>query len=71
VPTHALAGGDLELARTATQTALRGGDLDDTALLDMVAVCDAAGNRAQAAAYIQQILEHHSAEIEEDLPPRT
>ena len=71
VATHALATGDLELARTAAQTALRGGDVGDTGLLDMVAVCDAAGHRAEAASCVQQILEHHNAEVDEDLPPRT
>lgn len=55
----------------AAQTALTAGSSDTIALLDLMAVCDAEGNRAEADLYIQRIMANHDAEVEEDLPPRT
>jgi hypothetical protein len=71
VATHYLATGQPTLARAAAQTALTAGSTDDIALLDLVAACDAEGNKAEADRYIQRILANHDAEVEEDLPPRT
>lgn len=71
VATDALAKGDVATAETAARTALRAGDTGDIAMLDMVAVCDATGRDAEAAAFVQRVLDNHEAEVEEDLPPRT
>lgn len=71
VATHHLAAGRPELAATAAQIALMAGSADDVALLDLVAACDAQGNRAEADRLVQRILANHDAEVEEDLPPRT
>jgi hypothetical protein len=71
VATHHLAAGEPAFARAAAQTALTAGSSDDIALLDLVAVCDAEGNRAEADLYVQRIMANHDAEVEEDLPPRT
>jgi nucleoid-associated protein YgaU len=71
VATHHLAAGEPELARAAAQAALDAGSTDDIALLDLVAACDAQGNRAEADRIVQRILANHDAEVEEDLPPRT
>ena len=71
VATDALANDDLPTAETAARAALRAGDTGDIALLDLVAVCDAAGRNAEASAYVQRVLDNHDAEVEEDLPPRT
>lgn len=71
VATHHLAAGEPALAVTAAQVALRAGSSEDVPLLDLVAACDAQDNRAEADAYVKQILANHDAEVEEDLPPRT
>jgi nucleoid-associated protein YgaU len=71
VATHHLAAGDPASARAAAQTALNAGSTDDIALLDLVAACDAEGNRAEADRIVKRILANHDAEVEEDLPPRT
>jgi hypothetical protein len=71
VATHHLAAGEPHLARAAAQTALKAGGTDDIALLDLVAACDAEGNRAEADRIVKRILANHDAEVEEDLPPRT
>jgi hypothetical protein len=71
VATHHLAAGEPELARAAAQTALDAGSTDDVALLDLVAACDAEGNRAEADRFVKRILANHDAEVEEDLPRRT
>jgi DNA-binding SARP family transcriptional activator len=71
VATRALAEGDPARARAAAEVALRTGARDDQALLDLVAVCRAEGNRATAAGYVRQIMANHDAEVEEELPPRT
>lgn len=71
VATDALAKGDVATAEAAARTALRAGDTGDIAMLDMVAVCDATGRDAEAAAFVQRVLDNHEAEVEEDLPPRT
>lgn len=69
--THHLAAGDAAAAEQAAGAALRAGSQDDVALLDLVAASDAAGNQAQAQAYVARVLANHGAEVEEDLPPRT
>ncbi len=71
VATHHLAADEPAMAELAAHTALRAGARDDVALLDLVAACDAAGNTAEADSYVRRILANHSAEVEEDLPPRT
>jgi nucleoid-associated protein YgaU len=71
VATHHLAAGEPELAASAAHIALTAGSSEDVPLLDLVAACDAQGNRAEADAYIKRILANHEAEVEEDLPPRT
>ncbi|CCH88549.1 putative LysM domain peptidoglycan-binding protein [Modestobacter italicus] len=71
VATHHLASGEPELAAAAAQVALNAGSFEDVPLLDLVAACDAQGNRAGADAYVARILANHDAEVEEDLPPRT
>ncbi|WP_088284918.1 LysM peptidoglycan-binding domain-containing protein [Kineosporia sp. A_224] len=71
VATHHLATGRPDLAAAAAQVALAAGSTDDVALLDLVAACDAQGNRAQADRLVARILANHDAEVEEDLPPRT
>ncbi|SDY73677.1 LysM domain-containing protein [Modestobacter sp. DSM 44400] len=71
VATHHLAAGEPGLAAAAAQVALRAGSFEDVPLLDLVAACDAQGNRAAADAYVARILANHDAEVEEDLPPRT
>jgi nucleoid-associated protein YgaU len=71
VATHHLAAGEPELAAAAAHVALKAGSYEDVPLLDLVAACDAQGNRAQADAYVARILLNHDAEVEEDLPPRT
>lgn len=71
VAIHHLAAGEPELAASAAHIALRAGSSEDVPLLDLVAACDAQGNRAEADAYIKRILANHDAEVEEDLPPRT
>jgi len=48
VATHHLAADAPERAKAAALTALRAGAHDDTALLDLVAACDATGNQAEA-----------------------
>jgi nucleoid-associated protein YgaU len=69
--THHLAAGEPELAASAAQIALQAGSSEDVPLLDLVAACDAQGNRAEADAHVKRILSNHDAEVEEDLPPRT
>jgi nucleoid-associated protein YgaU len=71
VATHHLAAGEPYLAASAAHIALKAGSSEDVPLLDLVAACDAQGNRAEADAYIKRILANHDAEVEEDLPPRT
>jgi len=71
VATHHLAMGEPELAAAAAQVAMKAGSFEDVPLLDLVAACDARGNRAEADAYVARILVNHDAEVEEDLPPRT
>ncbi|MDT0276058.1 LysM peptidoglycan-binding domain-containing protein [Blastococcus goldschmidtiae] len=71
VATHHLAAGKPELAAAAAHVALKAGSYEDVPLLDLVAACDAQGNRAEADAYVARILANHDAEVEEDLPPRT
>ncbi|WP_236832889.1 hypothetical protein [Blastococcus sp. KM273128] len=71
VATHHLAAGEPELAAAAAHVALKAGSYEDVPLLDLVAACDAQGNRAEADAYVARILANHGAEVEEDLPPRT
>ncbi|HET9656956.1 MAG TPA: LysM peptidoglycan-binding domain-containing protein [Kineosporiaceae bacterium] len=71
VATHYLATGRPDLAAAAAQVSLTAGSSDDIALLDLVAACDAQGNRAEADRLITRILANHDAEVEEDLPPRT
>jgi len=71
VATHHLGNGEPERAASAAQTALRSGTYEDVPLLDLVAACDAMGNRAEADAFVARILANHDAEVEEDLPPRT
>lgn len=71
VATHHLAAGEPDLAASAAHIALKAGSSEDVPLLDLVAACDAQGNRAEADAYIKRILANHDAEVEEDLPPRT
>lgn len=71
VATHHLAVGEPALAASAAKIALKAGSSEDAPLLDLVAACDAQGNRAEADAYIKRILANHDAEVEEDLPPRT
>lgn len=71
VATHHLAAGEPGLAADAAQVALRAGSFEDVPLLDLVASCDAQGDRAEADAYVARILGNHDAEVEEDLPPRT
>ncbi|HEX8093476.1 AfsR/SARP family transcriptional regulator [Jatrophihabitans sp.] len=71
VATHHLAAGEPELAASVAHIALKAGSSEDVPLLDLVAACDAQGNRAEADAYIKRILANHDAEVEEDLPPRT
>ena len=71
VATHHLATGRPDLAAAAAQVALTAGSTDDVALLDLVAACDAQGNRAEADRLVTRILANHDAEVEEDLPPRT
>jgi hypothetical protein len=71
VATAALAAGDPSRARRAAETSLRAGAHDDQALLDLVAVADAEGNRGEAQRYVDRILANHDAEVQEDLPPRT
>jgi nucleoid-associated protein YgaU len=71
VATHHLAAGEPELAAAAAHVALKAGSYEDVPLLDLVAACDAQGNRAEADAYVARILANHDAEVEEDLPPRT
>lgn len=71
VATRHLAADAPAMAELAAHTALRAGARDDVALLDLVAACDQAGNTAEADSYVQRILANHSAEVEEDLPPRT
>lgn len=71
VATHHLATGRPDLAAAAAQVALTAGSTDDVALLDLVAACDAQGNRAEADRLVARILANHDAEVEEDLPPRT
>jgi hypothetical protein len=71
VATHHLASGAPESASAAAHTALSTGARDDVALLDLVAVSDAVGNHAEAAAYVKRIMANHEAEVEEDLPTRT
>lgn len=71
VATHRLGAGEPELAANAAQFALLAGSSEDVPLLDLVAACDAQGNRAEAAAYVKRILANHDAEVEEDLPVRT
>ena len=71
VATHHLAAGEPELAASTAHVALKAGSSEDVPLLDIVAACDAQGNRAEADAYIKRILANHDAEVEEDLPPRT
>lgn len=71
VSTHHLGNGEPGRAIAAAQVALRSGTYEDVPLLDLVAACDALGNRAEADAYVARILANHDAEVEEDLPPRT
>jgi nucleoid-associated protein YgaU len=71
VATYHLTAGEPELAAAAAQVALKAGSYEDVPLLDLVAACDAQGNRAEADAYVTRILANHDAEVEEDLPPRT
>ncbi|SOC52852.1 DNA-binding transcriptional activator of the SARP family [Blastococcus aggregatus] len=71
VATHHLAAGRPEFAAAAAEVALKAESYEDTPLLDLVAACDAQGNRAEADAYVARILANHDAEVEEDLPPRT
>lgn len=69
--TYELAAGNPDGAARAAHTALTAGALDDVALLDLVAACDAQGRHAEAEEYVRRILSNHDAEIPEDLPPRT
>lgn len=71
VATHYLAAEEPAAAAAAARAALLAGSLEDVPLLDLVAACDALGNRAEADAYVKRILDNHDAEVEEDLPPRT
>lgn len=71
VATHHLGAGNPQLAADAATVALLSGTFEDVPLLDLVAACDALGNRAEADAYVARILANHDAEVEEDLPPRT
>jgi nucleoid-associated protein YgaU len=71
VATYHLGAGQPELAAAAAKVALTAGSFEDVPLLDLVAACDALGNRAEADAYVARILANHDAEVEEDLPPRT
>jgi hypothetical protein len=71
VASHHLAAGEPDLAASAAHIALKAGSSEDVPLLDLVAACDAQGNRAEADAYIKRVLANHDAEVEEDLPPRT
>jgi len=71
VATHHLGNGEPDSAKSAAKVALQSGTFEDVPLLDLVAACDALGNRAEADAYVQRILANHDAEVEEDLPPRT
>lgn len=71
VATAHLAVGDPAGAERAAQVSLLTGSRDDVALLDLVAVHDAAGEHTQADRYVARILANHDADVEEDLPPRT
>jgi hypothetical protein len=71
VATHHLAEGRPKEAAAAARISLTAGGGEDVALLDLVAAADAQGHRGEAAAWIQQILTNHDADVEEDLPPRT
>jgi nucleoid-associated protein YgaU len=71
VATYHLGAGEPALAADAARVALRSGSYEDVPLLDLVAACDALGNRAEADAYVRRILANHDADVEEDLPPRT
>jgi len=71
VATHYMGAGEPTGAAAAAQVALRAGTYEDVPLLDLVAACDALGDRAEADAYVRRILANHDADVEEDLPPRT
>jgi LysM repeat protein len=71
VATYHLGNGEPDRAVSAAKVALQSETFEDVPLLDLVAACDALGNRAEADAYVQRILANHDAEVEEDLPPRT
>lgn len=71
VATRRLAAGEPLQAAEAAAAALRAHTGSDEPLLDLVAACDALGDRAEGDAYVRRILANHDAEVEEDLPPRT
>lgn len=71
VATDALAHDDPERAARAAQVALDAGAVDDIALLDLAAACEARGEHGQTKALVRRVLTNHDAEIFEDLPPRT
>ncbi|WP_067432800.1 hypothetical protein [Nocardioides jensenii] len=66
VTTHALAVGDLGLARFAAETSVEAAPYDDTAQLDMVAVDRAAGDDQRAERrFVENVLER----TDDDLAP--
>jgi len=71
VATHDLQHDDPDAARAAAHVALLAGAVDDTALLDLVAACQARGDQAEAEHHVRRILANNDAAVEEDLPPRT
>lgn len=71
VATAALAEGDVTGAQHAVDVSLSVGPADDRPLLDQAAILDAQGRHGELAATVRRILDHHEAEVEEDLPPRT
>ena len=71
VADYHLGAGEPELAAKAAQVALRIGSYGDVPLLDLVCACMAMDKKAEAEAYVQQLMHNHDAEVEEDLPPRT
>ena len=69
--THHLAAAEPEPAADAAQVALLAGSAADEVLLDLVAAAHARGDGDSGDGYVKKIMRNHSANVEEDIPPRT
>lgn len=71
VVTGALDAGDLLLARRIAEKAVDMRSGSDRPLLDLAAVCDAQGRKAELGATVRRIVTHHGVLEEEDVPKDT